>query len=109
ALLADCGRLLTDAAALLFSLAASRMAQRPVSARHSFGLARAEVIAAFVNSLALLAVDAWLAVEGIDRIRHPIRVNGAAVLLIAAVCLAVNLSIASSLAQRRESLDMRTM
>jgi len=75
-----------------------------VSARHSFGLARAEVIAAFVNSLALLAVVAWLVVEGIDRIRHPIRVNGAAVLLIAGVGLAVNLSIAWALAQHRENL-----
>ncbi|TMH75354.1 MAG: cation transporter [Betaproteobacteria bacterium] len=107
ALLADCGHLLTDAAALLFSLAANRMAQRPVSARHSFGLARAEVIAAFVNSLALLAVVAWLVVEGIDRIRHPIRVNGAAVLLIAGVGLAVNLSIAWALAQHRENLNIR--
>jgi len=37
ALLADCGHLLTDAAALLFSLAANRMAQRPVSARTRSG------------------------------------------------------------------------
>ena len=89
ALLADCGHLLTDAAALLFSLAANRMAQRPVSARHSFGLARAEVM------------------EGIDRIRHPIRVKGAAVLLIAGVGLTVNLSIAWTLAQHRENLNIR--
>jgi len=65
------------------------------------------VIAAFVNSLALLAVVAWLVVEGIDRIRHPIRVNGAAVLLIAGVGLAVNLSIAWALAQHRENLNIR--
>jgi cobalt-zinc-cadmium efflux system protein len=107
ALLADCGHLVTDAAALLFSLAANKVAQRPVSERHSFGLARAEVIAAFVNSLALLAVVAWLVVEGIDRIRNPHRVNGGAVLLIAAVGLCVNLSVAWVLSRHRDNLNMR--
>ncbi len=107
ALLADCGHMVTDAAALLFSLAANKVAQRPASERHSFGLARAEVIAAFVNSLALLAVVAWLVVEGIDRIRHPIRVNGVAVLLIAAVGLTVNLAVAWVLSRHRQNLNMR--
>jgi cobalt-zinc-cadmium efflux system protein len=107
ALLADSGHLVTDAAALLFSLAANRVAQRPVSERHSFGLARAEVIAAFVNSLALLAVVAWLVIEGIDRIRHPARVNGIAVVLIAGVGLTVNLSVAWVLSRHRENLNMR--
>jgi cobalt-zinc-cadmium efflux system protein len=107
ALLADCGHMLTDAAALLFSLAANKVAQRPASARHSFGLARAEVVAAFVNSLALLAVVAWLVIEGIERIVHPVRVNGAAVLLIAAVGLAVNLVVAWVLSRHRENLNMR--
>ncbi len=107
ALLADCGHLVTDAAALLFSLAANKVAQRPVSERHSFGLARAEVIAAFVNSLALLAVVAWLVIEGIDRIRHPARVNGAAVFVIASVGLTINLIVAWLLSRDRENLNMR--
>jgi cobalt-zinc-cadmium efflux system protein len=107
ALLADCGHLVTDAAALLFSLAANRLAQRPASERHSFGLARAEVIAAFVNSLALLAVVAWLLIEGVERIRNPVRVNGAAVSVIAAVGLIVNLTVAWSLSRHRENLNMR--
>jgi cobalt-zinc-cadmium efflux system protein len=107
ALLADSGHLVTDAAALLFSLAANKVAQRPVSERHSFGLARAEVIAAFVNSLALLAVVAWLLIEGIERVRHPVEVNGAAVSLIAAVGLIVNLSVAWGLSRHRENLNMR--
>ena len=107
ALLADCGHLLTDAAALLFSLAANKVAQRPPSERHSFGLARAEVIAAFVNSLALLAVVAWLLIEGVDRLRHPVHVNGAAVLVIAAVGLIINLSVAWGLSRHRDNLNMR--
>ena len=54
ALIADAGHMVTDSAALLFAFAASLIARRPVSDRHSYGLARVEVIAAFVNSLAML-------------------------------------------------------
>jgi cobalt-zinc-cadmium efflux system protein len=107
ALLADCGHMVTDAAALLFSLAANKVAQRPVSERHSYGLARTEVIAAFVNSLALLAVVAWLVIEGIERIRHPVRVNGAAVVAIAGIGLSLNLVVAWVLSRHRDNLNMR--
>jgi cobalt-zinc-cadmium efflux system protein len=107
ALLADSGHLATDAAALLFSLAANRVARRGAGPRHSYGLARAEVIAAFVNSLALLAVVAWLVFEGIRRIRNPIYVNGAAVALIAGIGLCLNLSVAWVLSRHRDNLNMR--
>jgi cobalt-zinc-cadmium efflux system protein len=107
ALLADCGHMVTDAAALLFSLAANKVAQRPVSERHSYGLARTEVIAAFVNSLALLAVVAWLVIEGIERIRHPVQVNGAAVVAIAGIGLSLNLVVAWVLSRHRDNLNMR--
>lgn len=107
ALLADSGHMLTDAASLAFSLVANIMAQRPVSARHSYGLARAEVIAAFVNSLALLAVVVWLVVVGIDRIAHPVPVNGGAVSLIAAGGVAVNLLVAWVLSRDRQNLNIR--
>src|SRR5882672_5606043 len=99
ALLADAGHMATDAAALLFALAANFVARRPVSDRHSFGLARAEVIAAFVNALAMLAVVAWIFFEAIDRIRNPVAVNGGGVFLIAALGLAVNLMVAWWLAR----------
>ncbi len=107
ALLADSGHMVTDAASLGFSLAAHIVAQRPVSARHSYGLARTEVIAAFVNSLALLGVVVWLLIEGIDRIAHPVPVNGEAVFLIASAGLLVNLVVAWVLSRERENLNIR--
>jgi len=107
ALLADAGHMLTDAASLGFSLFANIVAQRPVSARHSYGLARAEVIAAFVNSLALLAVVVWLVVLGVDRIAHPVAVNGEAVSLIAATGIAVNLLVAWVLSRGQQNLNLR--
>ena len=70
-------------------------------------MARTEAIAAFVNSLALLAVVVWLLIEGINRIAHPVPVNGGAVFLIAGVGLIVNLVVAWVLSRDRENLNIR--
>ena len=51
ALLSDAGHMGTDAAALGLALFASRIARRPPTRRASYGYARAEVLAAFVNAL----------------------------------------------------------
>ena len=107
ALLADAGHMATDSAALLFALAANIIARRPVSDRHSFGLARVEVIAAFVNALAMLAVVAWIFYEAIDRLRAPVPVQGLGVFLIAAVGLVINVLVAWSLSRDRENVNTR--
>ena len=39
------------------------LARRAATPRMSFGWGRAEIIAAFVNYLALIAISLWLAVE----------------------------------------------
>jgi cobalt-zinc-cadmium efflux system protein len=107
ALLADAGHMVTDAASLAFSLAAYVIAQRPASERHSYGLARAEVIAAFVNSLALVAVVAWLVIEGVHRVLAPHAVDGRAVIVIAGAGIVVNLIVAWFLSRERDNLNMR--
>jgi cobalt-zinc-cadmium efflux system protein len=107
ALIADAGHMVTDAAALLFALAANLVARRPVSDRHSFGLARVEVIAAFVNALAMLAVVVWISVEAFNRINAPIAVRGGSVFLIAIVGLGINLLVAWALSRDRENLNTR--
>ena len=107
ALLADAGHMATDSAALLFALAANLIARRGVSDRHSFGLARAEVIAAFVNAIAMLAVVAWITVEAIARVRNPVAVNGAGVFVIATVGLVINIAVAWSLSRDRENVNTR--
>lgn len=107
ALLADAGHMVTDSAALLFAYAANVIARRPVSDRHSFGLARVEVVAAFVNSIAMLAVVAWIFYEAIDRIRIPIAVGGPKVIVIATIGLVVNLVVARMLFKGRANLNTR--
>jgi cobalt-zinc-cadmium efflux system protein len=107
ALLADAGHMATDSAALLFALAANFIARRPVSDRHSFGLARVEVVAAFVNALAMLGVVAWIFVEAIDRLRNPVPVKGLGVFVIAGVGLAINVAVAWTLSRERENVNTR--
>jgi cobalt-zinc-cadmium efflux system protein len=107
ALLADAGHMATDSAALLFALGANIVARRPVSDRHSFGLARVEVIAAFVNAIAMIAVVAWIFFEAFDRIRAPVPVKGLGVFAIAFVGLVVNILVAWSLSRDRENVNTR--
>jgi cobalt-zinc-cadmium efflux system protein len=107
ALLADAGHMATDSATLLFALAANIIARRPVSDRHSFGLARIEVVAAFVNALAMLLVVAWIFYEAIDRLNRPVEVKGFGVFVIATVGLVINIFVAWSLSRDRENVNTR--
>lgn len=91
ALLADAGHMLTDTAALALAWAAFRITRRPADARRSYGFHRFQVLAAFVNSFAMAALAAWIAVEALLRIAEPVQILPWPVLGIAAAGLAVNL------------------
>jgi cobalt-zinc-cadmium efflux system protein len=108
ALLADAGHLATDAGALTLALAASYMATRPASNRRTFGLHRAEVLAALANALVLLVVCGYLVVVGVRRLADPPPVDGVPMLWFAVVGFVVN-ALAAALLQRRQdsSLNMK--
>src|SRR3954470_20463247 len=91
ALLSDAGHMFTDGAALALGALAAWMARRPPSQRHSYGLGRAEVVAALVNAAAMLVIVIALAYESIVRLKTPTAVNGGVAAGIAAVGLMLNL------------------
>jgi cobalt-zinc-cadmium efflux system protein len=101
ALLADAAHMLSDVAGLAIALVAQRLMIRPATARHSFGLQRAEVLGAQANALVLLAVSGWIVVEAIRRIGDPADVAGRGLVLVAALGLAVNVASAMVLARAR--------
>ena len=108
ALLADAGHLLTDAAALVAALVASRLAVRPARGPWTFGLGRAEILAAQANGIALLLVAAWVTYTAVRRLVSPQTVHGGIVLVVALVGVAVNLAATVVLARGdRENLNMR--
>jgi cobalt-zinc-cadmium efflux system protein len=107
ALISDAGHMATDAAAFVVALIATAVAQRPPSTRASYGYARAEVIAAFINALAMLALIVWIAVEAVQRLLAPAAVAGDAVIAIAVVGLAINVVVAWMLARSGGGLNAR--
>jgi cobalt-zinc-cadmium efflux system protein len=92
ALLADAGHMFSDAAALGLSLFAVWLAERPPTARRTFGYYRTEILAALVNGAALVAVSLFIFAEAFQRLRDPPEVAGPLMLGIAAGGLAVNLA-----------------
>ncbi len=107
ALISDAGHMVTDAAALGLALLAQAIAKRPPSSRHSFGFVRAEALAAFVNSLAMLALVAWIAWEAVQRLLHPEPVQGGVVLVVATIGASINLLVAWILSRDNQSINTR--
>jgi cobalt-zinc-cadmium efflux system protein len=109
ALLADAGHMLADVAALGLSLLAFHLAARPISASHSYGFQRAEILAALANATALLVIAGLVAVEAVRRIGSPPQVEGGGLLAVATVGLGVNILAAWLLSrERRDSPNMRS-
>jgi len=107
ALLSDAGHMLTDGAALVLGALAAWMARRPPSQRHSYGLGRAEIIAALVNAAAMLVLIGLLSYEAIARLGQPGEVNGKAAAAIALAGLIVNLVVMRWLAPHGHDMNMR--
>jgi len=89
-LMADAGHMFTDTASLALAWIALRFADMPSDRRRTYGYQRLQVLAAFVNSLLLLAAVVWLAYEAVQRLRDPAPVAGPLMLVVAAGGLVVN-------------------
>jgi cobalt-zinc-cadmium efflux system protein len=108
ALLADAGHMLSDVAGLGIALTAQTLMARPASAKHSYGLQRAEVLGALANGVILMAVVGWIIYESVQRIVDPEPVSGTGVLIVATIGLLVNVVSAVILARARgKSLNMQ--
>ncbi|WP_009869430.1 cation diffusion facilitator family transporter [Paramagnetospirillum magnetotacticum] len=92
ALLADAGHMLTDTAALGLSFAAFRASRRPATGRHSYGMHRFQVLAAFINGAMLIGIAAWIFIEALQRIFQPVEVLAGPMMVVAILGLAVNVA-----------------
>jgi cobalt-zinc-cadmium efflux system protein len=107
ALLSDAAHMLTDAAAIGFSLLAIVLAARPAKGAMTFGFKRAEILSAQANGVTLLILAAFIAYEGIRRLFDPPAVRGWLILIVALVGVAVNLAATWTLSRaNRESLNV---
>lgn len=98
ALLSDAAHMVSDVGALALAYGAAHLARRPSAARMTFGLRRAETLGGFVNGILLLVAVAWIVVEAVVRLSgEPPHVDGAPVLVVALIGLAINLGSAFAL------------
>lgn len=108
ALAADAVHMGSDVAALAIALVALRLSERPPTARYTFGWHRADIVAAQLNAVILLAASAVIVVEAIRRIGEPAEIVGQTVIVVAIAGLAVNVIAAVILSrQAGRSLNMR--
>ena len=90
ALIADAGHMATDTAALMLSWVAFRLSRKPADDSRSYGYHRGEVLAAFVNGIAMLALVAWILFEAVQRLLQPSDILGGVMLWVALGGLLVN-------------------
>jgi cobalt-zinc-cadmium efflux system protein len=107
ALLADAGHMVTDSSALFIALVAQLIATRPPTARSSYGYGRIEVLAALLNSLAMIGIVIWIGSQAIERFGNPREIAGDTVMIVATIGLVVNVLVAWLLSKDRESINTR--
>jgi len=95
ALLADGAHMVSDVIALAMAYTALRIAQRPPTDRHTFGLGRAEVLVAEANGLLLFAGAVAVVVEAIRRLGSPQAIDAAAVMIVGGLGIVVNVGSAA--------------
>jgi len=109
ALLSDAAHVFMDLFALVLSLVAIRLAQRPATDRRTYGLHRAEILASLVNGLTLVAMAGGILYEAWGRLLAPEPVKSGEMFLIAVVGLVMNLLAARGLHQHaHDDLNVRS-
>jgi cobalt-zinc-cadmium efflux system protein len=91
ALISDAGHMLIDVAGLVMALLAISFTQKPATPTRTYGFYRAEILASLVNSIFLILLSAFILMEGIQRIIHPVQVSGFPMIIVASIGLAINL------------------
>jgi len=91
ALLSDSAHMISDVFALGLSMIAIYLATRPPNARFTFGYLRFEIVASFLNGLALAIISIGIFVEGIRRFLNPEPIDFKLMLVIASIGFVVNL------------------
>lgn len=108
ALLSDALHTATDAVALIISYFALKLGDRKSTTSFTFGLKRAEIMAAILNSGVLIGISLWLLYEAGRRFIHPEEIQPGIMAGVAFVGLVANV-VNTILLQKgaKENLNMR--
>lgn len=106
-LLSDAAHNLSDVVSLLLSYGANRLGKQGPTPTRTFAYRRVEVLVAFFNAAALIAIAAFVAFEGVVRLLHPVEVGGPTVMLIAGIGMIANTA-AAWLLKGHDDLNARS-
>lgn len=90
-LISDALHNFSDGVAIIISYIALRLSQKPHNSQYTFGLKRAQILAAIINSSVLLAVCFYLLRAATIKLLHPTEVDGGLMLMVASFGLLANL------------------
>jgi cobalt-zinc-cadmium efflux system protein len=108
ALTADAGHNLGDVLGLGLAWAGSVLARRGPTPRRTYGLRRFSILAAIANAGLLLIAVGAIAVEAVQRLRHPAPVASNIVMIVAAIGIVINVGTALGfLRGRHTDLNIR--
>ena len=107
ALLSDAGHNLSDVLGLVVAWAGGLMARTGSSPRFTYGLKKASIIAALINSLFLLVAVGAIGAEAIRRLFHPSPTEGGVVMAVAAVGIVVNGATAMLFSRGQHDINIR--
>jgi len=89
-LLSDAGHNFADALALVLSWYGLWIAQRPSSAKRTFGYHRVGILVALVNAVSLVVIALIIFWEAASRLRHPESVQSTPMIVVALIAILLN-------------------
>ena len=108
ALLSDAGHNLSDVLGLVVAWAGGALAKRASSARFTYGLKKASILAALVNALFLLIAIGAIGAEAIRRLFHPAPTEGGVIMVVAGIGILVNGLTAMLFARGQHDINIRS-
>lgn len=103
ALISDALHNLSDGVSIIISYFAIQLKKKDNSYTHTFGLKRAEILAAVINASALIVIYAFLFYEAVKRFMNPQEIEPISMSIVAAVGLIAN--IIGTILLKRDSKD----
>ncbi|RCK73354.1 MAG: Cobalt-zinc-cadmium resistance protein CzcD [Ignavibacteriae bacterium] len=80
----------SDGVAVIITYIALRLSKKPKTIKYTFGLKRAEIIAAILNASTLIIISFFLIKEAIERLYTPSKISGDLMLVVAIIGLLAN-------------------
>ncbi|WP_309646653.1 cation diffusion facilitator family transporter [Phenylobacterium sp.] len=107
ALLADAGHNMSDVLSLLLAWGATILAKSAPTARRTYGLRKATILASLANAVLLLVAVGVIASEAIHRFNSPAEIATAPVMIVAAIGVLINTATALMFMKGHEDLNVR--